>query len=107
MDGKQRPKFSALHRAQISFYLTGIKIESARINVGKHRSRPGSHDGAGGSKKTERRSENLISRLNPGRNQRQPQRVGSRRAADRIPYPAKVRNLSLKRLHLKPQNVLL
>src|ERR1700716_1411478 len=107
MDGEQRTKFPAVSVAQIFFYLNGIKIERGRFDVRKDGSRPGSHNGTGGSKETERRSENLIARLNAGGNQGQPQGVGPGRAADGFPCAAEIRDLALERFHLGTQNVLL
>src|SRR5258708_12490901 len=89
MDGKQRAKFAAFGRQQSSFHSTGIKIESGRINVGKNGRRPGSHDGAGGSQETERRGDDLVSRLHTCGNHGSPQNIGPRRPPHHSPSAPK------------------
>jgi hypothetical protein len=77
MNRDERAEFVALAAPQKSFHSRGIEIESAWIDIGKHRTRAGAHDGTGRSKEAERRGENLISGLHSSGNQSQPQGVGA------------------------------
>jgi hypothetical protein len=81
-----------------------IKIESRGIDVNEYRCRSRSHNRTGGRKEAERRSDDCISRLDAGGDQRQPQRFGSRGAADRSRRSGLTRDLPFERLNLRAEN---
>src|SRR5207302_7783853 len=87
--------------------LLRVEVESARINIGKHRPGLRAHDGAGRGEKTKRRSENRIARLNPGGYQRQPKRVGARSTAHDLTNAEKCCRLAFKSSYFVSQDELL
>src|SRR5439155_12341682 len=78
MDGKQRSQLPVTAVPQTGFNLRWIEIEGSGIDVGKHRTCPGSRNCASGSEETEGSSKNLVSGLHAGGDQGEPKRVRSR-----------------------------
>src|SRR6266851_2581500 len=66
MDGKQRSQLPVAAAPQVRFNLCGIEIEGSGIDVGKHRTCPGSRNCASGSEETEGSSKNLVPGLHAG-----------------------------------------
>src|SRR5882724_1768999 len=81
-----------------------VKIEGRGIDVNEYRYSSRSHNRTGGGKKAEHGSDDCISRLHTGSDQRQPQRFGSRGAADRTRSSGLSRDFALERLDLRPKN---
>src|SRR5580692_4426673 len=107
MNREQRAKFVTLAAAQKGLHPSRIKIECARIDIGKHRTGAGPRDSAGGSEEAERSGENLIARLHTRGDLSQQQGVGAGGATYRIARSAELRQLALKRINFRPQNVML
>src|SRR6266852_3062153 len=81
-----------------------IKIESRGIDINEYRCGSRSHNRTGRREEAERRSDDRISRLDAGGDQRQPQRFRSRGAADRSRGTGLSRDFALERLDLRPEN---
>jgi hypothetical protein len=107
MNREQRAEFVTPAPAQKTLGLRGIEIKRARIDIGKHRARAGSRDGAGRGEKAERRGENLISGLHSSGQQSQPQGVSAGSTTDGFLRAAEFPQLALERLDLGAQDVML
>src|SRR5437763_14145548 len=92
---------------ELLFHARRIKIQGFRSNVGKNRGRPGASDSAGGSKKAERSSNDLVARADTGGRQRQPQRVCAGGASYRVVSATDRRKFVLKGSNFVTENVTL
>ena len=81
-----------------------IKIEGLGIDVNEYRRGSRSHNRTGGGKEAECSSDDRISRLDAGGDQRQPQRFCSRGAADRSRGSGLSSDFALERLDLGAEN---
>src|SRR5438105_8335744 len=105
MNRQQRAQVG--NRSGAAADLLRVEVESARINIGKHRPGLRAHDGAGRGEKTKRRSENGIARLNPGSDQRQPKRVGAGSTTHDLTNVEKCCRLAFKSSYFFSQDELL
>ena len=78
----------------------GVEVGRDRVDVGEHRARAQPGDGAGGGEEGERRGDDLVARAHAQSHERDHQRVGARRDADRAGRAGCRRELALERLDL-------
>src|SRR5271166_5783444 len=107
MHWKHGGEFVGLTPAQEAMYLSGIEIKSLRVDIDENWLRAGSDDSARRGKEAERRGKNLVARLNPTRNERQPQGVSTRGASDGFWGTAEICNFAFEGFDLGSQNVML
>ena len=86
---------------------SGIEIQRHRVDVGEHRRRAGARDRLGGRVERERRADDLVARYpvtDAHRLEREDERVGAVRDADRVRHAEKRGGLALERLDLGPED---
>ena len=80
---------------------SGIEVERGRVDVGEDGRRAAPRDRLGGRVERERRADHLVAGADPHRVEREHERVGAVRDADRARHAEVLGGLGLERLHVR------
>ena len=83
-----------------------VEVEADRAGIDENRGGPHPRDAAGGGEEGERRHQNLVPRPDPQRHQRQQDRVGAGRNAQRVPRAGQRLEVAFEGLDLRPHDEL-